>query len=221
MSLTVFYDMVASMAILLLFCLPLVFASYTFQLEDKNRHLYAFFLGMCTAALLLLLVSTVSPLALYNKADTLKSYMYHVFFIHTTIPLLVTALAVFLLSGFQFIAVPSGLFGLFTVKVYQQLFLTSAAPRIMPVVFYILLYVSALFIFDALLHFCAEVTFYDNAVCSLCFCVILVVLLVGHLGWGLWYFKNIGTVYTAALFAVPTVLGLALHIAVYRKVGAL
>ena len=211
--------MVVGMVVLLLLCLPLVFASYAFQLEDKNRHIFSFFLGIFTAGLLIPVVSTVFPLALHN-IDSMKSYVYHAFFTHTIVPLLITALAVFLLSGFQPLAVPSGLFGLFTVKIYQQLFITSADPRVMPVVFYILLYASTLFIFDALLHFCAEITFYYYTVCGLCFLGFLGLLFGAYFGWGLWYFGNISSVSAVALFAGLTVLALALHITVYRRAGS-
>lgn len=220
MSLTVFYDMVADMSVLLLFCLPLIFASYVFQLEDKNKHIFAFFTGILVSALLQPLISTVMPQAV-SYAHSLKSYVHAVFAAGTGIPLLITALAVFLLSGFQFLAVPSGLFGLFTVKIYQYLFLTSAHPHTMPIVFYLLIYTGTLFIFDAALHFCAELTFYHYAVCCICFFLFAALLFCGHLGWGLWYFGYMRTAYAGSCFAGLMVLGFGLHSVVYRRLGSL
>jgi len=203
------------MSILLLFCLPLIFGAYAFQLEEKHKHFFAFFIGIFTSSLFLLLISSFS----LNKdasIGSLKDYLFQAFFTGTVIPIGIVVLAVLPLTGFSFPTVPSALFGLFTVKVYQQLFLSSAHVRIMPVVLLITVYAGTLFIFDALLHFCANITFYYSIACILCFCFSIGILMIGISGIGIRYFGGRELIY-GSLIAVPAVVGTVLHIIVYRK----
>ena len=110
-----------------------------------------FFVGIAAATLFSLVMSLFSRSA-DRAIDSLGSYFFYSFFVDTFIPLCVVLLIAVLLSGLNILTVPAALFGLFTVKIYQQLFLASAHIRIMPIVLCIILYASALFILDALLH---------------------------------------------------------------------
>lgn len=202
------------MAVLLLFCLPLVFCAYAFQLEERNKHFFAFFTGITVTALFLLTVSSF-----FSKTDvyigTLKSYLFYVFLTDTLIPVGIVIVIVLLLSRFNALTVPAALFGLFTVKIYQQLFLTSAHLRIMPIVFTMIVYTGALFILDAFLHFCSDATFHYGIVCILGFLLFMGVLLLGVFGLGLYYFGR-NTVVYSSIFTGIAVIGTILHFAVHR-----
>ena len=205
------------MAILLLFCLPLVLGSYIFQLEEKEKHFLAFLLGSFVTSLCLFSISYLVPKT-FLLPNTLQNFIWNGFFIQTGIPLCITALVVLLLFRFNFLVLPSALFGLFTVKIYQQLFLMSSHVRILPIFFHITVYVGTLFLFDALLRLCAEMTFYYSVACSCCFLVFVGILMFGFFGLGLWYFHGNELVYRS-VFAGISLIGIGLHIVIYRKVS--
>lgn len=205
------------MAVLLLFCLPLIFFSYMFQLEAKNKHIFIFFIGIATTTLFLLLTSFF-PAETDRYINTLGSYFFYFFFIDTLIPLCLVVLIALLLSGFSASTIPSALFGLFTVKIYRQLFLASPHLHIMPIALCIIMYAEALFILDALLHFCDSVTFYYFIAVSLCFLLFIGILALGTFGLGVQYFKGSRIVYNSILAGI-TVIGTILHFIVHRCGG--
>ncbi|MGI5090296.1 hypothetical protein ABK01_05975 [Treponema sp. OMZ 305] len=206
------------MAVLLLFCIPLIFFSYAFQLEEKNKHIFMFFVGIAATTLFLLIVSFFSA-----KTDryigSLGSYFFYSFFVDTFIPFCIVLLIALIFSGFNVLPIPAALFGLFTVKIYQQLFLASTHLRIMPIVLCIILYTSALFILDALLHFCAEITFYYAVACTLCFLLFMGILMLGTFALGLYYFKGDPIIY-GSILAGLALIGTVLHFILYRKGNA-
>lgn len=206
------------MAVLLLFCLPLIFFSYAFQLEEKNKHFFMFFVGIATTTLFLLIVSFFSA-----KTDryigSLESYFFYSFFVDTFIPFCIVLLIALIFSGFNVLPISAALFGLFTVKIYQQLFLASMHLRIMPVILCIILYASALFILDALLHFCTGITFYYAIACTLCFLLFIGILILGTFALGLHYFKGTPVIY-GSILAGLTLIGTVLHFILYRKRNA-
>ena len=157
----------------------------------------------------------------YNlKAENLSTFcFFYYFFIDTFIPLCVVLLAALLLSGFNVSTVPSALFGLFTVKIYQQLFLASTHLRIIPIVLCIILYASALFILDALLHFCTDITFYYAVAYALCFLLYIGILILGTFALGLHYFKGNPLIY-GSILAGLTLIGTVLHFILYRQGNA-
>ena len=203
------------MAVLLLFCLPLIFFSYTFQLEEKNKHIFMFFVGIGAATLFLLIISFF-PAKTDRYIGSLGSYFFYSFFVDTLIPFCIVVLIALIFSGFNVLATSAALFGLFTVKIYQQLFLTSTHLRIMPIVLCIVMYTGALFILDALLHFADNITFYYPIVCVLCFLLFIGVLMLGSLALGLNYFKEKPMIHGSILIGIALI-GMVLHFIVYRK----
>ena len=203
------------MAFLLLLCIPLVFFSYAFQLEEKNKHIFMFFIGIATATLFLLIMSFFS-----TKTDryigSLGNYFFYSFFVDTFIPLCIVLLIALIFSGFNILPTTAALFGLFTVKIYQQLFLASTHLHIMPIVLCIIMYTSALFILDALLHFCADITFSYVIVCVLIFLVFIGILMLGTFGLGIQYFKGNPIIYGTILTGL-TLIGTVLHFIIYRQ----
>jgi hypothetical protein len=206
------------MTVLLLLCIPLIFFSYASQLEEKNKHIFMFFVGIAATTLFLLVVSFFSA-----KTDryigSLGGYFFYFFFVDTFIPFCVVLLTALIFSGFSILPIPAALFGLFTVKIYQQLFLASTHLRIMPVILCIIMYASALFILDALLHFCTEITFYYVVAGSLCFLLFIGVLILGTFALGLYYFKGNPLTYGAILAGIALI-GTVLHFIIYRKGNA-
>lgn len=206
------------MAVLLLLCIPLIFFSYAFQLEEKNKHIFMFFVGIAATTLFLLIVSFFSA-----KTDryigSLGSYFFYSFFVDTFIPFCVVLLIALIFSGFNVLPIPAALFGLFTVKIYQQLFLASTHLRIMPIVLCIILYASALFILDALLHFCTDITFYYAVACTLCFLLFMGILILGTFALGLHYFKGDPIIY-GSILAGLSLIGTVLHFILYRQGNA-
>jgi hypothetical protein len=206
------------MAVLLLFCIPIIFFSYAFQLEEKKKHIFMFFVGIAAATLFSLVMSLFSRSA-DRVIDSLGSYFFYSFFVDTFIPLCVVLLIAVLLSGLNILTVPAALFGLFTVKIYQQLFLASAHIRIMPIVLCIILYASALFILDALLHLSADITFYYAVACTLCIFLFMGILILGTFALGLQYFKGNPFIYGSILAGIALI-GVVLHFVVYRQGNA-
>ena len=206
------------MAVLLLFCLPLIFFSYAFQLEEKNKHIFMFFIGITAATLFLLIVSFFSA-RVDRYIGSLGSYFFYSFFVDTFIPFCIVLLIALIFSGFNVLPVPAALFGLFTVKIYQQLFLASTHLRIIPIVLCIILYASALFILDALLHFCTDITFYYAVACVLCFLLYIGILILGTFALGLHYFKGNPLIY-GSILAGLTFIGAVLHFILYRQGNA-
>jgi len=206
------------MAVLLLLCIPLIFFSYAFRLEEKNKHIFMFFVGIAATTLFLLIVSFFSA-----KTDryigSLGSYFFYFFFVDTFIPFCIVLLIALIFSGFNVLPIPAALFGLFTVKIYQQLFLASTHLRIMPIVLCIILYASALFILDALLHFCTDITFYYAVACTLCFLLFIGILILGTFALGLHYFKENPIIYGSILAGI-TLIGTVLHFILYRQRNA-
>ena len=206
------------MAVLLLFCLPLIFFAYAFQLEARNKHIFIFFIGIAATALFLLTVSFFSA-----KTDryigSLGSYFFYSFFINTFIPLCIVLLIALIFSGFNTLTMTAALFGFFTVKIYEQLFLASAHLHITPIVLSIIMYAGALFILDALLHFCADITFYYAIACALCFLLFIGILILGTFALGLRYFKGNPIVYGSILAGI-TLIGMGLHFILYRHGNA-
>lgn len=203
------------MAVLLLFCIPLVLSAYIFQLEETEKHFLAFLLGVFVAALCIFAITSAFP-RIAAAPDTLQRFMRHTFFLQTGIPLCITAAAALVLFRFKFLVVPSALFGFFTVKIYQQLFLMSAHMRILPIIFHIIMYVGALFIFDALLRLCTQMTFYYLVACTCCFVLFIGILAAGFFGLGLWYFRGNEIVYLS-IFVGIALIGIGVHVAVYRR----
>lgn len=203
------------MAVLLLFCLPLVLGSYIFQLEEKEKHFLAFFLGSVLTSLCLFSISYIVPKTFFVP-NTLQNFIWNVFFIQTGIPLCIAVLATLLLFRFNFLILPSALFGLFTVKIYQQLFLMSTHVRILPIFFHIVVYVGALFIFDALLRLCSGMSFYYITAFCCSFLLFVGILMLGFLGLGLWFFHEQELFYRS-IFAGIVLIGIGMHIIVYRK----
>ena len=203
------------MAILLLFCIPLIFFSYVFQLEAKNKHIFMFFIGIATTTLFLLLLSFFFAQT-DRYIDAVGRYFFYYFFIDTFIPLCVVLLVALLLSGFNVSTVPSALFGLFTVKIYQHLFLLSVHLRIMPIVLFIITYIGALFILDALLHFCEGITFYYFIAVFLSFLLFIGILILGIFGLGIQYFKGSQIIYCSILAGI-IITGTLLHFVLYRR----
>lgn len=206
------------MAVLLLFCLPLIFFSYVFQLEEKNKHIFIFFIGITTTALFFLLVSFFSAKT-DRYIDPLGNFFFYAFVLDTFIPLCIVLLIALLFSGFNVSTMPAALFGLFTVKIYQQLLLTSAHPHIMPIVLCMIMYAGALFILDALLHFCAGITFYYFIAVSLCFLLFIGILVLGAFALDSYYFRGNPVAYSVILagIAVP---GTLVHFILYRRGSA-
>ena len=202
------------MTVLLLLCLPLVFFSYAFQLEAKNKHIFMFFIGITTTMLFSLLISFFSSNT-DRYIDTVGSYFFYAFFVDTLIPLCVVTAVALILSGFNMITTPAALFGLFTVKIYQQLFLTSTHLRSMPIILSIIMYAGSLFILDALLHFCADITFYYFIACTICFFLFIGIFMLGTFALGIYYFKGNQTVYSAILAGIA-VIGTLLHFIGHR-----
>ena len=206
------------MAVLLLFCIPLVFFSYSFQLEEKNKHIFMFFVGIAATTLFSLVVSFFSA-----KTDhyigSLGSYFFYFFFVDTFIPFCIVLLIALIFSGFNASVPPAALFVLFTVKIYQQLFLASTHLRITPIVLSIILYVSALFILDALLRFCADVTFYYAIACALVFLLFIGILILGTFALGFYYFKGTQIIYGSILTGIALI-GTVLHFIIYRQGNA-
>lgn len=206
------------MAVLLLLCIPLIFFSYAFRLEEKNKHIFIFFVGIAATTLFLLIVSFFSA-----KTDryigSLGSYFFYFFFVDTFIPFCIVLLIALIFSGFNVLPIPAALFGLFTVKIYQQLFLASTHLRIMPIVLCIILYASALFILDALLYFCTDITFYYAVACTLCFLLFIGILILGTFALGLHYFKENPIIYGSILAGI-TLIGTVLHFILYRQRNA-
>lgn len=206
------------MAVLLLFCLPLIFFSYAFQLEEKNKHIFMFFVGIA-AATLFLLIEPFFYAKTDGSIDSLGSYFFHSFFVDTFIPFCVVLLIALIFSGFNALPIPAALFGLFTVKIYQQLFLASTHLRIIPIVLCIILYASALFILDALLHFCTDITFYYAVAYALCFLLYIGIIMLGTFALGLHYFKENPLIY-GSILAGLTLIGTVLHFILYRQGNA-
>lgn len=213
-----FYDIIINMALLLLFCIPLIFFSYIFQGESKNKHIFMFLVGIAATTVFLLFLSFFSA-----KTDryigTLGGYIFYSFFVDTFIPLCIVLVIALIFSGFNVGTTPAALFGLFTVKIYQQLFLASAQLRIMPIVLCIIMYTSALFILDALLHFSDSVTFYYPVACVLCFLLFSGILIVGTFALAFYYFKGNPIIYGSILTG-SMVLGSILHFITYRQGNA-
>lgn len=202
------------MAILLLFCIPLVFAAYVSQLEDNRKHLFVFFYGVLIAILFL-----AAEIFLFSETDriidSLRHYLFHSFLIDTAIPVCIVTIIAACLSGFNFLPVPSALFGLFTVKIYYHIFLTSAHLRIEPILLSIIVYIGTLFIFDALLRFCNDIAFSHFVAYLLCFTVFIGCLLLGFLGLGFRFFGENKTVYSC-IFAGIAVTGIISHFTAHR-----
>lgn len=177
-----------------------------------------FFVGIAAATLFSLVMSLFSRSA-DRVIDSLGSYFFYSFFVDTFIPLCVVLLIAVLLSGLNILTVPAALFGLFTVKIYQQLFLASAHIRIMPIVLCIILYASALFILDALLHLSADITFYYAVACTLCIFLFMGILILGTFALGLQYFKGNPFIYGSILAGIALI-GMVLHFVVYRQGNA-
>ena len=177
-----------------------------------------FFVGIAATTLFLLVVSFFSA-----KTDryigSLGGYFFYFFFVDTFIPFCVVLLTALIFSGFSILPIPAALFGLFTVKIYQQLFLASTHLRIMPVILCIIMYAGALFILDALLHFFTKITLYYAIAGSLCFLLFLGVLVLGTFALGLYYFKGNPLTYGAILTGIALI-GTVLHFIIYRKGSA-
>lgn len=177
-----------------------------------------FFVGIAAATLFLL----IEPF-FYAKTDryidSLGSYFFHSFFVDTFIPFCVVLLIALIFSGFNGLPIPAALFGLFTVKIYQQLFLASTHLRIIPIVLCIILYASALFILDALLHFCTDITFYYAVAYALCFLLYIGIIMLGTFALGLHYFKGNPLIY-GSILAGLTLIGTVLHFILYRQGNA-
>ena len=203
------------MAVLLFFCIPLIFFSYVFQVESKNKHIFMFLVGIAATTLFLLFLSFFSA-----KADryiaTIGGYVFYAFFVDTFIPLCIVLVIALIFSGFNVVATPAALFGLFTVKIYQQLFLASAQMRLMPIVLSIIMYISALFILDALLHFSDSVTFYYPIACTLCFLLFIGILIVGTFALAFYHLKGNPIIY-GSLLTGTMLLATVLHFIVYRQ----
>ena len=203
------------MAVLLLLCIPLVFFSYAFQLEKKSHHVFMFFVGIAATTLFLLTISFFS-VKTDRSISSLGAYFFYSFFIDTFIPFCIVLLVALIFSGFNVLSIPAALFGLFVVKIYQQLFLASTHLRVMPIVLCIITYASTLLILDALLHFCADITFSYTIVCILCFFLFISTLMLGIFALGLHYFKGNPMIYGSILAGLP-LFGAVLHFIIYRK----
>ena len=206
------------MAILLLFCLPLVFFSYVYQLEEKNKHIVLFVVGIAATTLFLLIVSFFSANT-DHYIDSLGNYFFYFFFVETFIPFCIVLLLALIFSGFYVLTTPAALFGFFTVKIYQQLFLASTHLHITPIVLYIVMYAGALFILDALLHFSENITFYPFIAYALCFILFIGILMLGTLALGLNYFKGNPLIYNSILTGI-VLIGMVLHFIMYRQGNA-
>lgn len=177
-----------------------------------------FFIGIAVTMLFLLLLSFFSA-----KTDhyigSLGGYLFYFFFVDTFIPFCIVLLISLIFSGFNVLPTTAALFGLFTVKIYQQLFFASTHLRIMPIVLCIIIYVGALFILDALLHFCDEITFSYVIACVLCFFLFIGILILGNFALGLHYFKGDPMIYGSILTGIA-VIGTVLHFITYRQGNA-
>ena len=177
-----------------------------------------FFVGIA-AATLFLLIEPFFYAKTDGSIDSLGSYFFHSFFVDTFIPFCVVLLIALIFSGFNALPIPAALFGLFTVKIYQQLFLASTHLRIIPIVLCIILYASALFILDALLHFCTDITFYYAVAYTLCFPLYIGIIMLGTFALGLHYFKGNPLIYDSILAGL-TLIGTVLHFIRYRQGNA-
>lgn len=177
-----------------------------------------FFVGIAATTLFWLAVSFFSA-----KTDryigSVGNYFFYSFFIDTFIPFCIVLLIALICSGFTILPITAALFGLFTVKIYRQLFLTSTHLRIMPIVLCIIMYTSALFILDALLHFCADIAFPYVIACILSFFLFIGSLISGTIALGLHYFKENPIIYGSILVGL-TLTGTALHFIIYRQTNA-
>ena len=99
------------------------------------------------------------------------------------------------------------------------MFLASTHLRITPIVLSIILYVSALFILDALLRFCADVTFYYAIACALVFLLFIGILILGTFALGFYYFKGTQIIYGSILTGIALI-GTVLHFIIYRQGNA-
>lgn len=174
-----------------------------------------FVVGIATTTLFLLTVSFFS-VNTDRYIASLGNYFFYSFFIDTFIPFCIVLLVALIFSGFNVLSIPAALFGLFAVKIYQQLFLASTHLRVMPIVLCIITYASTLLILDALLHFCADITFSYAIVCILCFFLFISTLMLGIFALGLHYFKGNPMIYGSILAGLP-LFGAVLHFIIYRK----
>lgn len=218
LSILYFFVMVMRMTILLLFVLPLVFGAYAFQLEDKHAHFAAFFFGIILGALFLVIASFFGTHSI-SSAHSLTAYFLYVFFTEILLPVCIVAPCALIVSRFNFLTVPAALFGLATVKIYHSMFLFSSSARMFPIIMYLIIYTGTLFIFDALLRLCTEITFYYFAAASLCFAVFIAALGVGCFAMALYYFKGNSLAYGLMLGSIG-IIGLLLHFFVHYKATA-
>ena len=197
------------MIVLLVFCLPLVFAASVTYSEEKKRSIVIYGVGILLSAVTVSALSAIFQID-GNMTDSLTAYLLYHFFIDTVIPLCIVLPVCILIARFHFLTTSAALFGFFTVKVYQFLFLTSAEGRITPVVLRIVLYVGAGLCFDALLRLCSVRSWRHFTQYAILLVGFFCITAIGWFAVSLWYFKGSGIIYSTILSGLLFV-GIALQ----------
>lgn len=197
------------MIVLLVFCLPLVFAASVTYSEEKSRSILMYGVSILLSAITVPVLSAVFWIN-GNVTDSLAAYFLYYLFIDTFIPLCIVLPLCILIARVHFLTTPAVLFGFFTVKVYQILFLTSAEGRIAPVLLRIIVYAGAVLCFDALLRLCAVRFWRHFTQYAILLIAFFCITAFGWFAVSLWYFKGNSIVYSAILFGLSFI-GLALQ----------
>jgi len=202
------------MAAALFFCLPLLFIAQITPRKNKGGHFWAYGIGLIEGTLFLAAFSWFG-IVFDRSIASLTSYWFTYTFVHILVPslsgIVLYCLLAFLSSAEAIAWSPSVLFGLFTSQLYGFLLTNSSSIHMLPIIFHIIIYTSAVFLFDALLALLSG-TASSRMVAGLAsgilaFCLTIA---VGFYAYTLWHF-NAHTILYCAIFIVIFFSALVLH----------
>lgn len=207
------------MAAALFFCLPLLFIAQILPCKNQGGHFLAYGIGLIEGSLFLAAFSWFG-IVFDCSIASLTNYWFTYTFVHILVPslsgIVLYCLLAFLSSAEAVVWAPSVLFGLLTSQLYGFILTYSSSVHMLPIIFQIIIYTSAVFLFDALLAL-LNGTADSRIVIGLASGVLVFCLTIaaGFYAYALWHF-NAHPILYCAIFIVISCSALILH-ALCRK----
>ncbi|MGP1454511.1 MAG: hypothetical protein ACTTJ7_01945 [Treponema sp.] len=203
----------------LFFCFPLLFITQIASRKNHAGHFLAYGIGLIEGSLLLAAFSWFG-IVFDRSIASFTSYWFIYTFIHILIPSLFGIILYFLLaclsSAKAILWCPSVLFGLFTAQLYSFILTYSSSIHMLPIILHIVIYTSAVFLFDALLGLINGIPGFRIAVgLTSGLFVFCLTVAAGFYAYTLWHFNTHRILYYA-IFIVISFSALIVH-ALCRK----
>lgn len=202
------------MAAALFFCLPLLFIAQLLPCKNQAGHLLAYGIGLIEGSLFLAAFSWFG-IVFDPSIASVTSYWLTYAFVHILVPTLsgmvLYCLLAFLSSAEAVVWSPSVLFGLFTSQLYSFILTYSSSIHMLPIILHIVIYTSAVVLFDALLVLIQGTTSthigtgFASGVLAFC-----LTITAGFYAYTLWHF-NMHPLLYYAIFIVISCSALVLH----------